>query len=189
VEENDSPFLRHFSELAKELKVVLPISFFEQKNNAYYNSIVVFDVDGTNVGKYRKTHIPDGPGYQEKFYFTPGDTGFRVFHTAHGTIGVGICWDQWFPETARSLVLNGAELLFFPTAIGSEPKNSSYDSSGHWQRTMMGHAASNMVPIIASNRVGTETFPDSEITFYGELVDGFDFVICCEIIYCNNLYR
>lgn len=167
-EEGASVFLRHFAALAKELRVVLPVSFFERRNNAFYNSVVVFDADGENLGKYRKTHIPDGPGYQEKFYFTPGDTGFRVFRTAYGVIGVGICWDQWFPETARSLVLNGAELLFFPTAIGSEPKNESYDSSGHWQRAMVGHAASNMVPVIASNRVGVETFAESSITFYGE---------------------
>lgn len=145
----------------------MPISFFERCNNAYYNSIVVFDADGSVLGKYRKSHIPDGPGYQEKFYFTPGDTGFRVFHTRYGCIGIGICWDQWFPETARCLVLQGAELLFFPTAIGSEPENPSYDSSGHWQRTMIGHAAANMVPVVASNRVGTETFAKSEITFYG----------------------
>lgn len=147
--------------------MVLPVSFFERDNNAYYNSIVVFDTDGTNLGKYRKSHIPDGPGYQEKFYFTPGDTGFRVFNTKYAKIGIGICWDQWFPETARALVLQGAEILLYPTAIGSEPNNTEYDSAGHWQRTMIGHACANMVPVIASNRVGTETFANSEITFYG----------------------
>ncbi len=166
-EEENSDFLQHFSKLAKELQVVLPISFFERKNNAYFNSIVVFDSDGSNLGKYRKTHIPDGPGYQEKFYFSPGDTGFSVFSTIYGVIGIGIWWDQWFPETARALVLNGAEILLYPTAIGSEPKNPTYDSSAHWQRCMIGHAACNMVPVVASNRVGTETFPESSITFYG----------------------
>lgn len=147
--------------------MVLPVSFFERQNNAYYNSIVVFDADGSHLGKYRKSHIPDGPGYQEKFYFTPGDTGFRVFHTRYACIGIGICWDQWFPETARSLALQGAELLFFPTAIGSEPENEAYDSCGHWQKTMVGHACANMVPVIASNRIGTEVFAKSRITFYG----------------------
>jgi N-carbamoylputrescine amidase len=166
-EEDDSDVLEHFAKLAKELQVVLPISFFERKRNAFFNSIVVFDSDGTNLGKYRKSHIPDGPGYQEKFYFSPGDTGFRTFSTNYGVIGIGICWDQWFPETARALVLNGAEILFYPTAIGSEPKNPDYDSAAHWQRCMTGHAACNMVPVVASNRVGTETFTDSSITFYG----------------------
>jgi N-carbamoylputrescine amidase len=162
-----SPLLQHFSNLAKELNIVLPISFFEVENNVYYNSIVVFDADGANLGKYRKSHIPDGPGYQEKFYFTPGDTGFKVFNTRYACIGIGICWDQWFPETARSLALQGAELLLFPTAIGSEPHSSDYDSAGHWQRVMIGHAAANMVPVVASNRVGTEEFASSKITFYG----------------------
>jgi len=166
-EEYQSIFLQQFSVLAKELHIVLPISFFERKNNAYYNAIVVYDVDGTCVGKYRKTHIPDGPGYQEKYYFTPGDTGFQVFPTAFGMIGIGICWDQWFPETARSLALLGAEIIFYPTAIGSEPPNPSYDSSRQWERVMVGHAAANMIPVIASNRIGTETFDQSFITFYG----------------------
>lgn len=120
------------------------------------------------MGVYRKTHIPDGPGYQEKFYFTPGDSGFKVFSTRYAKIGIGICWDQWFPETARCLVLQGAELLFFPTAIGSEPTDPTYHSAAHWETTMLGHAAANMVPVIASNRIGTETFEHSEITFYGK---------------------
>lgn len=147
---------------------MVPVSFFERLNNAYYNSITVFDVDGKSLGKYRKTHIPDGPGYEEKFYFSPGDTGFQVFRSAYGTLGIGICWDQWFPETARSLVLLGAEILFYPTAIGSEPPNPTYDSSSHWERVMTGHSAANMVPLVASNRIGTETFPNSFITFYGK---------------------
>lgn len=160
--------MQQFAHLAKELHVVIPVSFFERQNNAFYNSIVVYDVDGSCVGKYRKSHIPDGPGYQEKFYFTPGDTGFEVFKTYYGTIGIGICWDQWFPETARALVLRGAEILFFPTAIGSEPENPGYDSSAHWARAMIGHAACNMVPVVASNRIGTERFEKSNITFYGK---------------------
>ncbi|MBM7685374.1 N-carbamoylputrescine amidase [Defluviitalea raffinosedens] len=165
----------HFSSIAKELNVVLPISFFEKKNNAHYNSVAVIDADGKILGTYRKTHIPDGPGYEEKFYFTPGDTGFKVWNTKFGTIGVGICWDQWFPETARCMALMGAEILFYPTAIGSEPKNPQYDSKNHWQLTMQGHSAANMMPVVASNRIGTETFQDSSITFYGSsfITNGF----------------
>ena len=163
----DSIVVRELSLLAKELHVVLPISFFERCNNAFYNSIVIIDADGTNLGVYRKSHIPDGPGYQEKFYFTPGDTGFKVFNTLYGKIGVAICWDQWFPEAARCMVLQGAEILLYPTAIGSEPENPDYSSAGHWQRTMVGHSAANMVPVVASNRIGTEKFTGSEITFYG----------------------
>lgn len=163
----DSDAVNHFKNLAKELQVVLPISFFEKKNNMYYNSLVVIDADGEILGTYRKTHIPDGPGYNEKFYFSPGDTGFKVFKTKYGTIGIGICWDQWFPETARSLALMGAELIFYPTAIGSEPSKPEYDSRDHWQRVMQGHSAANIVPVIASNRVGTEHIQDSQITFYG----------------------
>lgn len=163
----DSDAVNHFKNLAKELQVVLPISFFEKKNNMYYNSLVVIDADGEILGTYRKTHIPDGPGYNEKFYFSPGDTGFKVFKTKYGTIGIGICWDQWFPETARSLALMGAELIFYPTAIGSEPSKPEYDSRDHWQRVMQGHSAANIVPIIASNRIGTEHIQDSQITFYG----------------------
>lgn len=165
VEDNDA--INHFKKLAKELNVVLPISFFEKKNNAYYNSIVVIDADGEILGTYRKTHIPDGPGYNEKFYFTPGDSGFEVYKTRYGTIGIGICWDQWFPETARCLALMGAEIIFYPTAIGSEPSKPDYDSKDHWQRVMQGHSAANIVPVVASNRVGTENIGDSQITFYG----------------------
>ncbi|GAE29717.1 N-carbamoylputrescine amidase [Alkalihalobacillus hemicellulosilyticus] len=159
--------IRHFQKVAKELKLVLPISFFERKNNARYNSLAVIDANGSLLGIYRKSHIPDGPGYEEKFYFNPGDTGFKVWETAYGKIGVGICWDQWFPEAARSMVLMGAELLFYPTAIGSEPYDSSIDSKDHWQMCMRGHAACNLVPVIASNRIGVEQEEDSSITFYG----------------------
>eukprot|EP00240_Pyramimonas_obovata_P006010 CAMPEP_0118940016 /NCGR_PEP_ID=MMETSP1169-20130426/30388_1 /TAXON_ID=36882 /ORGANISM="Pyramimonas obovata, Strain CCMP722" /LENGTH=325 /DNA_ID=CAMNT_0006884409 /DNA_START=115 /DNA_END=1092 /DNA_ORIENTATION=- len=163
------PTLRRMAELAKELGVVLPVSFFELAGPARFNSVVVFDADGTNLGLYRKTHIPDGPGYQEKFYFNPGDTGFKVFQTGFGNIGVGICWDQWFPEAARAMVLKGAEILLYPTAIGSEPQDPSLNSFPHWQRTMQGHAAANLVPLVASNRIGTEEARhlDSSITFYG----------------------
>ncbi len=163
----DNPAVQHFSKLARQLGVVLPISFFEKKNQAYYNTVAVVDADGAVLGIYRKAHIPDGPGYQEKFYFSPGETGFRVWKTRYGTIGVGICWDQWFPEAARIMVLMGAEILLYPTAIGSEPQNPEYDSREHWQTCMQGHAAANMVPIVVSNRVGTETIDGSTITFYG----------------------
>lgn len=144
---------------------MLPISFFEQHGNTAFNSIAIIDADGSLLGIYRKTHIPDGLPYAEKFYFTPGDTGFRVWDTAFGKIGVGICWDQWFPETARSLALLGAELLFFPTAIGSEPI-LKHDSMPHWRNCMKGHAAANIMPVIASNRIGTET-DGTSMTFYG----------------------
>jgi N-carbamoylputrescine amidase len=147
--------------------VVLPISFYEKKNNARYNSLAVIDADGEVLGLYRKSHIPDGPGYEEKFYFNPGDTGFKVWKTRYAKIGVGVCWDQWYPEAARCMALMGAELLFYPTAIGSEPQDSSIDSKDHWQMCMLGHAASNLVPVIASNRVGLESDEDSSITFYG----------------------
>lgn len=165
VEENDA--VKHFSALAKELKVVLPFSFYERKNNARYNSIAIIDADGTNLGIYRKSHIPDGPGYEEKYYFNLGDTGFKVWDTVYGRIGVGICWDQWFPETARAMALMGAELLFYPTAIGSEPDMEDLDSKGHWQRCMQGHAAANIVPVIAANRIGTEREDELQLTFYG----------------------
>lgn len=164
VEENSA--IKRFMEVAKELSVVIPVSFFEKRGNTQFNSIVVIDADGTNLGIYRKTHIPHNPQYEEKFYFTPGDTGFKVWNTMFGKIGIGICWDQWFPETARSLALLGAEILMFPTAIGSE-KDSDYDSSSHWRNTMAGHAAANMMPVIASNRIGTERDEDSSMTFYG----------------------
>ncbi len=162
----DNKMLKHFSDLAKKLGVVLPISFFEVDRNCFYNSIVVFDADGSDLGLYRKTHIPTGECYEEKFYFTPGDTGFKVYKTKFGTIGVGICWDQWFCETARILTLKGAEILLFPTAIGSEPVLDK-DSKTHWQNTMCGHAACNIVPLLASNRVGVESYKDSSMKFYG----------------------
>ncbi len=163
----ENPAIKHFQKVAKELNVVLPISFFEKAGNTQFNSIAIIDADGEILGIYRKTHIPDGLPYAEKFYFTPGDTGFKVWNTKYGTIGVGICWDQWFPETARSMALLGAELLFFPTAIGSEP-TLKHDSSAHWRNAMAGHAAANMMPVIASNRIGTEADEDSSMTFYGK---------------------
>ncbi len=163
----ENPAIKHFQKVAKELNVVLPISFFEKAGDTQFNSIAIIDADGQILGIYRKTHIPDGLPYAEKFYFTPGDTGFKAWKTKFGTIGVGICWDQWFPETARSMALLGAELLFFPTAIGSEP-TLKHDSSTHWRNTMAGHAAANMMPVIASNRIGTESDEDSSMTFYGK---------------------
>ena len=164
---DNHPTIKKFSDLAKELKVVLPVSFFEKANRAHYNSVAIVDADGSILGKYRKSHIPDGPGYQEKFYFNPGDTGFKVWNTKYAKIGVGICWDQWFPEAARSMVLNGAELLLYPTAIGGEPEDDGFDSSDMWQRAMIGHSASNQIPVIASNRIGTEKGIDIENYFYG----------------------
>jgi N-carbamoylputrescine amidase len=157
----------HFRKVAKELGVVLPISFYEKRNNARYNAVAVIDADGEVLGVYRKSHIPDGPGYEEKYYFNPGDTGFRVWNTKYARIGVGICWDQWYPEAARCMVLMGAELLLYPTAIGSEPESPEVDSRDHWQRCMIGHSACNLVPVVASNRVGAERIGDSEIRFYG----------------------
>ncbi|MGG1640037.1 N-carbamoylputrescine amidase [Paenibacillus sp. NRS-1782] len=159
--------VNHFKKIAKELQVVLPISFYEKKNYARYNSLAVIDADGEVLGKYRKSHIPDGPGYEEKFYFNPGDTGFKVWNTRYAKIGIGVCWDQWYPEAARCMALMGAEILFYPTAIGSEPQDSSIDSKDHWQTCMLGHAASNLMPVVASNRIGMETDEDSSITFYG----------------------
>jgi N-carbamoylputrescine amidase len=168
----DNRAVRHFTPIARELGVVLPISFFEKANNSYFNSIAILDADGRNLGVYRKAHIPNGPGYQEKNYFSPGDTGFKVWDTKYARIGVGICWDQWFPETARSMALMGAELLFFPTAIGSEPPPAlPVNSRDHWQRAQQGHAAANLTPVIVSNRIGTERAlqdPDNlYIRFYG----------------------
>ena len=170
VEENRA--VRHFSAVARELGVVLPISFFERAGQVFFNSIAIIDADGSNLGIYRKSHIPNGPGYQEKTYFTPGDTGFKVWQTRYGRLGVGICWDQWFPETARSMALMGAELLLFPTAIGTEPPPAlPVNSREHWQRTQQGHAAANLTPLIASNRYGMERSlqdPDGlYIRFYG----------------------
>lgn len=163
----DNPAVKHFTKIAKELNVVLPISIYERAGHCLYNTVVILDADGSNLGIYRKSHIPDGPGYSEKYYFTPGDTGFKVFDTKYAKIGVGICWDQWFPECARSMALMGAELLFYPTAIGTEPHDATINSSSHWQRTQQGHAAANVTPVIASNRIGTETEGDYSITFYG----------------------
>ena len=162
----ENPAVKRFQEVAKELDVVIPVSCFERAGNAAFNSIAIIDADGTVLGKYRKTHIPDGMPYAEKFFFTPGDTGFKVWKTKYGTIGVGICWDQWFPEAARCMALLGAEILFYPTAIGSEPVLQT-DSKPHWQRCMQGHAAANIMPVVASNRIGHEVQKDSEMTFYG----------------------
>ncbi len=159
--------INHFKNVAKELQVVLPISFYEKKNNARYNALAVIDATGEVMGVYRKSHIPDGPGYEEKYYFNPGDTGFKVWNTRYGKIGVGICWDQWYPEAARCMALMGAELLLYPTAIGSEPENPEVDSKDHWQRCMIGHAACNLVPVVAANRIGEEAAEDSKIHFYG----------------------
>lgn len=159
--------LGRFQSLARELGVVLPVSFYERENTAMFNAIVLFDADGRQVGHYRKSHIPQFPGYEEKYYFSPGDTGFRVFDTAAGRIGIGICWDQWFPEAARIMALKGAELLFYPTAIGSEPAKPALDSRRHWQRCMQGHAAANLVPVIASNRIGQESVENVPVSFYG----------------------
>jgi len=167
-----APFEGHLaitklSLLAAELRVVLPVSFFESANKSYFNSLAMIDATGEVMGVYRKSHIPDGPGYQEKFYFSPGDTGFRVWKTVHGAIGTGICWDQWFPEAARAMALMGAEILLYPTAIGSEPQDPTLDSQGHWRRTMQGHAAANMMPVIAANRIGLEQGQSCSIDFYG----------------------
>jgi N-carbamoylputrescine amidase len=165
---DENAAIKHFVPIAKELGVVLPISVYEKAGQNFFNTIVIIDADGATLGFYRKSHIPDGPGYSEKFYFSPGDTGFKVWDTKYARIGVGICWDQWFPETARAMVLMGAELLFFPTAIGSEPQDPTLDSRDHWQRTMQGHAAANLTPLIASNRIGTEPGANNtEMTFYG----------------------
>ncbi|HZF26662.1 MAG TPA: N-carbamoylputrescine amidase [Steroidobacteraceae bacterium] len=161
------PTVARFAKLAKDLQVVLPLSVFERANNAYYNTLVMVDADGRVLGSYRKAHIPESPGYHEKFYFSPGDTGFKVWPTRFGTLGVAVCWDQWFPEGARAMALLGAELLFYPTAIGSEPQDASIDSKDHWQRAMQGHAAANVMPLIASNRIGEEQGERFSMTFYG----------------------
>ena len=163
----DNIAIKHFQKIATELNVVLPVSFFEAANNARFNSVAIIDADGSVLGVYRKSHIPDGPGYSEKFYFNNGDTGFKVWQTKYANIGVGICWDQWFPESARCMALQGAELLFYPTAIGSEPHDPSINSCAHWQLTQQGHAAANLVPLIASNRIGREQQDNSHINFYG----------------------
>ena len=157
------PVVTRFARLAKELGVVLPLSIYERDGPHYYNSVVTVDADGKALGVYRKSHIPDGPGYQEKYYFRPGNTGFQVWETAYGKIGVGICWDQWFPEAARAMTLMGADVLFYPTAIGAEPHDPGLDTAARWRRAMVGHAVANTIPVIAANRVGTE---DGQ-TFYG----------------------
>ena len=181
-ERDTSPIIKRFKEIAKKYNVVLPISFFEKSGNNYFNSLVMIDADGTDLGLYRKTHIPTGECYEEKFYFSPGDTGFKVFNTKYGRVGIGICWDQWFPETARALVLKDAEILLYPTAIGSEPVLVR-DSMPHWRNTMCGHAAANIVPVLASNRVGKEVAGKSSMVFqgysfiadqYGNVVESMD---------------
>lgn len=165
-EREGHPMIAHFSLLAKELGVVLPLSYFEKAGERYFNSLVMIDANGMVMENYRKTHIPDGPGYEEKFYFEPGDTGFKVWKTVFGNVGVGICWDQWFPETARCLTLMGADMIFYPTAIGSEPE-IGVDSASHWQRVQMGHSAANIIPVIAANRIGEEVGESCTLTFYG----------------------
>jgi len=164
---DENPTIAHFQKVAAELNVVLPLSVYERAGNALFNTVVMVDADGSQMGVYRKSHIPDGPGYSEKFYFSPGDTGFRVWATRHGRIGVGICWDQWFPEAARAMALQGAECILYPTAIGSEPQEPTWDSSRHWQRVMQGHAAANLMPVMAANRIGREVQNTTEINFYG----------------------
>jgi N-carbamoylputrescine amidase len=161
------PTVEHFRRVAAELNVVIPVSLYERAGEAMFNSVVVVDADGGIAGHYRKSHIPQFPGYEEKYYFSPGDTGFQRIATAFGAMGIAICWDQWFPEAARALVLGGAEFLLYPTAIGSEPSDPSLDSMEHWRMVMRGHAAANMVPVVASNRIGRETTDGMSMTFYG----------------------
>ena len=163
--------LARFQAAAKELDVVLPFSFFEKAGNAYYNTLAMVDADGTLLGTYRKSHIPDGPGYEEKFYFRPGDTGFKVFETKAGNVGGAVCWDQWYPECARSLALLGADVLVYPTAIGSEPANPALDTRDRWRRAMVGHAVSNVIPVAASNRIGEE---DGQLFYGSSFVAGTD---------------
>jgi N-carbamoylputrescine amidase len=163
----EHPCVLALAKLAKTLQVVIPISFFEKDGPRYYNSVAVADADGAILGVYRKSHIPDGPGYLEKYYFRPGDTGFKAWLTQAGAIGVGICWDQWYPEAARAMVLEGAEILFYPTAIGSEPQDPSLDTHLQWQRAMQGHAVANAVPIVAANRIGLEDNDGTTQSYYG----------------------
>jgi len=179
---DEHPCVKTLRTLAKTLEVVIPISFFEKDGPRYYNSVAIADADGEVLGVYRKSHIPDGPGYQEKYYFRPGDTGFKTWKTKRGHIGVGICWDQWYPETARAMAVQGAEVLFYPTAIGSEPYDTALDTHLQWQRAMQGHAVSNAVPIVAANRIGLEDNDGVKQKFYGrsfiadhrgELVESF----------------
>lgn len=163
-----NPLIAEMAAVAKELGIVLPVSFFEKAGHAHFNSLAIIDADGSVLGLYRKSHIPDGPGYQEKFYFTPGDTGFKVWQTRFGRVGCAVCWDQWFPEAARVMALAGAEMLLYPTAIGSEPPPAPpIDSKDHWRRVMQGHAAANYLPVAASNRIGMEKGQSGEMTFYG----------------------
>ena len=177
------PCVAALQPLAKARNVVIPVSIYEKDGPHYYNSVVVLDADGANLGAYRKSHIPDGPGYQEKYYFRPGDTGYRVWDTKHGRIGVGICWDQWYPEAARAMAMMGADVLFYPTAIGSEPHDGSLDTRDPWRRAMQGHAVSNIIPVVASNRIGKEEGLGAPQNFYGssfiadhrgDLVESFD---------------
>jgi N-carbamoylputrescine amidase len=163
----EHPCVLALAKLAKALQVVIPISFFERDGPRYYNSVAVADADGAILGVYRKSHIPDGPGYLEKYYFRPGDTGFKAWLTRAGAIGVGICWDQWYPEAARAMVLEGAEILFYPTAIGSEPQDPTLDTHRQWQRAMQGHAVANAVPIVAANRIGLEDNDGTRQSYYG----------------------
>ena len=163
----EHPAVKAIAPLAGELGVVIPISIFEREGPHYYNSVVMADADGSLLGVYRKSHIPDGPGYQEKYYFRPGDTGFKVWDTRFGRLGVGICWDQWYPEAARAMALQGAEVLFYPTAIGSEPHDTSLDTRDPWRRVMQGHAVANVIPVVASNRIGFEPGVGGGQTFYG----------------------
>jgi N-carbamoylputrescine amidase len=163
----EHPCVRALQKIAKTLQVVIPISFFEKDGPRYYNSVAIADADGEILGVYRKSHIPDGPGYQEKYYFRPGDTGFKTWKTKHGVIGVGICWDQWYPEAARAMVLEGAEVLFYPTAIGSEPYDDALDTHARWQRVMQGHAVANAVPVVAANRIGVEDNDGVTQKYYG----------------------
>ena len=165
---HENAAVKRFCTVAKELAVVLPVCFYERDGMELYNSVAVIDADGSILGVYRKTHIPDDHFYQEKFYFTPGNTGFRIFETRYARLGIGICWDQWFPECARAMALMGAEMLLYPTAIGSEPPAPGYDSQPHWEMAMRGHAAANIMPVVASNRIGREVAPGgTEVTFYG----------------------
>src|SRR5215471_684934 len=164
----NNPLIKEFSDLAREYSVVLPLSFFERAKNAYFNALAIIDADGRVVGRYRKSHIPDGPGYQEKYYFRPGDSGFHAWPTRFGNLGSAICWDQWFPEAARIMALRGAEILVYPTAIGSEPPPAPpVDSRDHWRRVMQGHAAANYLPLVAANRIGVEVGDNGELRFYG----------------------
>jgi N-carbamoylputrescine amidase len=161
------PTIARMAALARELSVVLPVSFFERAGNAHFNAVAMVDADGSLLGVYRKSHIPDGPGYEEKYYFNPGNTGFRVWKTRYANVGVAICWDQWFPEAARAMALQDAELLLYPTAIGDEPRADYRDTRDQWQRVMQGHAAANMIPVVASNRIGMEKSESATLTFYG----------------------